>query len=123
MTPPPVSDPAVTDRPASRWALATFLLGLVSLIPLSLFAGIVALVKTRGGKQPGRGLAVAGIDLRAVDSGLGIQLVAENRSDHRHCAIRPGRHLFPRRCQFAGQLQPATFRRGFRDVVAVALPG
>ena len=66
MTPPPVSDPAVTDRPASRWALATFLLGLVSLIPLSLLAGIVALIKTRGGKQPGRGLAVAGIVICAL---------------------------------------------------------
>ena len=35
--------------------------GLVSLIPLSLLSGIVALIKTRGGKEPGRGLAVAGI--------------------------------------------------------------
>jgi hypothetical protein len=61
MTSPPISDPAVTDRPASRWAIASFLLGLVSLIPLSLLAGIVALIKTRGGKEPGRGLAVAGI--------------------------------------------------------------
>ena len=66
MTPPRVSDPAVTDRPASRWALATFLLGLVSLIPLSLLAGIVALIKTRGGKEPGRGLAVAGIVICAL---------------------------------------------------------
>jgi hypothetical protein len=61
MTSPPAPDPAITDRPVSRWAIATFLLGLVSLIPLSLLSGIVALIKTRGGKEPGRGLAIAGI--------------------------------------------------------------
>jgi hypothetical protein len=60
-SPSPVPDPATTDRPVSRWAIATFLLGLVSLIPLSLLSGIVALIKTRGGREPGRGLAVAGI--------------------------------------------------------------
>jgi hypothetical protein len=61
MTSPPVPDPATTDRPVNRWAIAAFALGLVSLIPLSLLAGIVALIKTRDGKEPGRGLAVAGI--------------------------------------------------------------
>jgi putative regulator of septum formation len=61
MTSPPAPDPAITDRPVSRWAIATFVLGLVSLIPLSLLSGIVALIKTRDGKEPGRGLAVAGI--------------------------------------------------------------
>jgi len=61
MTSPPAPDPAITDRPVSRWAIATFVLGLVSLIPLSLLAGVVALIKTRDGKEPGRGLAVAGI--------------------------------------------------------------
>lgn len=58
MTSPPAPNPA---SPTSRWAIATFLLGLVSLVPLSLIAGIVALIKTRDGKQPGRGLAVAGM--------------------------------------------------------------
>jgi len=61
MTSPPAPNPAVTDRPANRWAIATFLLGLVSLIPLSLISGVVALIKTKGGREPGRGLAVAGI--------------------------------------------------------------
>lgn len=61
MTSPPAPDPAITERPVSRWAVATFVLGLVSLIPLSLLSGIVALIKTRNGKEPGRGLAVAGI--------------------------------------------------------------
>ncbi len=60
-SPPAAPDPTTAQRPTSRWAIATFLLGLVSLIPLSLLAGIVALIKTRSGKQPGRGLAVAGI--------------------------------------------------------------
>jgi hypothetical protein len=66
MTSPPAPDPAVTDRPVSRWAIATFLLGLVSLIPLSLLSGIVALIKTRGGKEPGRGLAIAGLVICVV---------------------------------------------------------
>jgi hypothetical protein len=60
-SPPPVPEKATADRPVSRWAIATLLLGLVSLIPLSLLSGIVALIKTRGGKESGRGLAVAGI--------------------------------------------------------------
>jgi hypothetical protein len=61
MTTPPEPGPTTADHPVSRWAIATFLLGLVSLIPLSLISGIVALIKTRGAKEPGRGLAVAGI--------------------------------------------------------------
>ncbi len=58
MTSPTAPD---ADRPVSKWAIATFLLGLVSLIPLSLISGIVTFVKTRGGKESGRGLAVAGM--------------------------------------------------------------
>ena len=66
MTSPSASEPenrgpSSADRPVNRWALATFLLGLVSLVPLSVISGIVAMVKTRNGKEPGRGLAVAGI--------------------------------------------------------------
>jgi hypothetical protein len=66
MTSPPSPDPTTTDRPVSRWAIATFLLGLVSLVPLSLLAGIVALIKTKDGKEPGRGLAIAGIVICAL---------------------------------------------------------
>ena len=80
MTSPQSQDPTTADRPVSRWAIATFLLGLVSLIPLSLLSGIVALIKTRGGKEPGRGLAVAGIVICVLWArGLGLQLVAEIR--------------------------------------------
>jgi hypothetical protein len=39
---------------------------LVSLFPLSLITGIVTFVKTRGGKQAGRGLAVAGLVISAL---------------------------------------------------------
>lgn len=60
---PSDADSAENDRPVSRWALATFLLGLISLIPLSVIAGIVTFVKTRGGRASGRGLAVAGLVL------------------------------------------------------------
>jgi hypothetical protein len=57
-SPTPEAD---ADRPVSKWALATFLLGLVSLLPLSLISGIVTFIKTRNGKESGRGLAVAGM--------------------------------------------------------------
>ena len=66
MTSPAAPDPekpgpSSADRPVSRWAVATFLLGLVSLVPLSLISGIVALIKTKSGREPGRGLAIAGL--------------------------------------------------------------
>lgn len=66
MTSPAASEPEELgppgpDRPVNRWAVATFALGLVSLIPLSLLSGVVALVKTRDGKESGRGLAFAGL--------------------------------------------------------------
>jgi Septum formation len=62
----PDADPADTDRPVNRWAVATFLLGLVSLVPLSVIAGIVTFVTTRGTKEAGRGLAVAGLVISAL---------------------------------------------------------
>jgi hypothetical protein len=63
MTSPQAPDPGKAGpvRPVSRWAIAAFLLGLVSLAPLSVIAGIVALVKTKDGQQSGRGLAIAGM--------------------------------------------------------------
>ena len=60
-TDPEEAGPADAGRPASRWAIAAFLLGLVSLVPLSVIAGIVALVRTRDGRESGRGLAIAGM--------------------------------------------------------------
>ncbi|MFZ1162743.1 DUF4190 domain-containing protein [Mycobacterium sp.] len=63
MNSPTTPDPGETDagQPVSRWAIAAFLLGLVSLAPLSVIAGIIALVKVRDGRKSGRGLAIAGI--------------------------------------------------------------
>jgi hypothetical protein len=55
-----------TEPTVNRWAVATFLLGLVSLVPLSLIAGIVTFVKIRGTKEAGRGLAVAGLVISAL---------------------------------------------------------
>jgi hypothetical protein len=60
-TDPEEAGPPDAGRPVSRWAIAAFLLGVVSLVPLSVIAGIVALVKARDGRESGRGLAVAGI--------------------------------------------------------------
>jgi hypothetical protein len=56
-----MTTPDADQRPVSKWAIATFLLGLVGLVPLSVIAGFVTFVKTRGGQVSGRGLAVAGI--------------------------------------------------------------
>jgi hypothetical protein len=66
MTSPEAPDPeeastADATRPVSKWAMAAFLLGVVMLVPFSVIAGIVALVKARDGRESGRGLAIAGI--------------------------------------------------------------
>jgi len=57
---------ADTSHPANKWAVASFVLGIVSLVPLSLIAGIVALVKVKDGRESGRGLAVAGMVISVV---------------------------------------------------------
>jgi hypothetical protein len=62
--PPPYPYPP--RRTTSGWAIAAFVLGLVSCAPLSVIFGIIALINTKGGRQSGRGLAIAGI----VISGL-----------------------------------------------------
>lgn len=63
MNSPQIPDPGQTDtgQPVNRWAIAAFLLGLVSLAPLSVIAGVIALVKARDGRTSGRGLAIAGM--------------------------------------------------------------
>lgn len=58
---PDEAGPAGHDRPVSRWAVAALLLGLVSLAPLSVIAGMVALVRIGDGRKSGRGLAIAGM--------------------------------------------------------------
>jgi hypothetical protein len=64
MTAPAAPEQSTAEHdppPVNRWAVASFALGLLSLVPLSLPAGIVALAKTRGGREAGRGLATAGV--------------------------------------------------------------
>ncbi|OBH04372.1 hypothetical protein A5696_04985 [Mycobacterium sp. E2699] len=68
--PPPYPYPGAPGYPPRRttsgWAIAAFALGLLACVPLGAVFGIVALVKTRGGRQSGRGLAIAGLVISAV---------------------------------------------------------
>jgi hypothetical protein len=60
---------ATADMPKSGtngWAIASFVLGLISASVLSIIFGIVALAKIRNVPQRGKGLAIAGICLSAV---------------------------------------------------------
>lgn len=81
VTSPPQPDPGASYRPpnsypgpagypqppypprptTSRWAIAALVLSLLSCVPLGVIFGIIALVKTKDGRQSGRGLAIAGI--------------------------------------------------------------
>jgi hypothetical protein len=55
--PPPYPPPRTT----SGWAIASFVLAFVCCVPLSVIFGFIALVKTKDGRQEGRGLAIAGL--------------------------------------------------------------
>ena len=50
----------------SRWAIASFVLGLLSVSLLGIIFGIIALTRIRRLGQKGRGLAIAGLVLSAV---------------------------------------------------------
>lgn len=65
---PPYPGPAAYPPPGSvsGWAIAAFVLALLTCAPLGVIFGIVALVQTRDGRQHGRGLAITAI----VISGL-----------------------------------------------------
>lgn len=63
---PPQRYPYPPRRTTSGWAIAAFVLGLLSCVPLGVIFGIIALVKTKDGRQGGRGLAIGGM----VISGL-----------------------------------------------------
>jgi hypothetical protein len=69
-TPPPY--PYAPRRSTTAWAIAAFVLGLLACVPLSVIFGIVALVKTRGGQQSGRGLAIAGLVFSALWVPVGV---------------------------------------------------
>jgi hypothetical protein len=53
----------------SRWAGAAFVLALIACVPLGVIFGITALVETRRGRRPGRGLALAAIAISVVWAG------------------------------------------------------
>ncbi|MGH3563487.1 MAG: septum formation family protein [Mycobacterium sp.] len=55
----PTPYPYPPRRSTSGWAIAAFVLGLLSCVPLGVIFGIIALVKTKDGRQYGRGLAIA----------------------------------------------------------------
>ena len=46
--------------------MAAFVLGLCGIVPVSVGQGIAALVRGRGTRRPGRGLAVAGLVLSTL---------------------------------------------------------
>ena len=63
--PPPYPYPPPRHT-TSGWAIAAFLLGFLSCVPLSVIFGIIALVKTKDGRQRGRGLAIAGMAISGL---------------------------------------------------------
>lgn len=66
MATPPAPQPYPPRGATSGWAVAAFVLGLLSCVPLGLIFGIVGLAQTKGGKRSGRGLAIAGIVLSGL---------------------------------------------------------
>jgi hypothetical protein len=53
-------------RTTSGWAIASLVFGVIGGFVLSVIFGIIALNKTKDGKQGGRGMAIAGLLLSAV---------------------------------------------------------
>ncbi len=66
--PPPPAPPQYPPlKPAtSGFAIASFVLGLLGVVLLSVIFGIIGLVQTKGGQRKGRGLAVAGLAISAL---------------------------------------------------------
>lgn len=58
--------PGMPKSGTNGWAIASFVLGLISVSVLSIIFGIIALVKIRDVPQRGKGLAIAGLCLSAV---------------------------------------------------------
>jgi hypothetical protein len=66
-TPPGLTPPGLTPRPGtSRLAVAAAVLGLIGLVPLGFGCGVAALVRLRGTRGRGRGLAAAGLVLSGL---------------------------------------------------------
>jgi len=65
-TPPPGSDPGLQRGGTSRWAIASLILGILAVIPLSVICAGVGLSRIKRIGQRGRGLAFAGLALSAI---------------------------------------------------------
>lgn len=63
--PPPGYPPYPVRPPTSGWAIAALVFGVLGGVLISVVAGVVALTKTKDGRQGGRGLAIAGLVLSA----------------------------------------------------------
>jgi hypothetical protein len=63
---PYAQQPYGAPKKTSGWAIATLILGIVGAIPFSVICGIVALKRTKDGREGGRGLAIAGLVLSGL---------------------------------------------------------
>ncbi|MBV9513688.1 MAG: septum formation family protein [Mycobacteriaceae bacterium] len=70
--PPPYPPPR---KSTNRFAIASLILGVLGVVLLSIIFGILGLVQTKGGRQAGRGLAIAGLVVSGVWIVLGIVAV------------------------------------------------
>jgi len=71
----PYGQPA-PPKQTSPWAIAALVLGVIGAVLFSVICGIVALGKTKGGQQGGRGLAIAGLILSGLWVVIGGAVVA-----------------------------------------------
>lgn len=55
--------PYPPKRSTNGFAIASLILGIFGIVVLSVIFGIVALAQTKGGRQAGRGMAIAGLAL------------------------------------------------------------
>ncbi|MGZ4513636.1 MAG: septum formation family protein [Mycobacterium sp.] len=70
---PPAQYPAYPTKPGTNgFALAALILGIIGAVLLSVIFGIIALNQTKGGRQGGRGMAIAGL----IISGAWVLVIA-----------------------------------------------
>ena len=64
---PPAPYPAYPTKPGTNgFAIAALILGIIGAVLLSVIFGIIALNQTKGGRQGGRGMAIAGLIISGV---------------------------------------------------------
>ncbi|MEV0397659.1 DUF4190 domain-containing protein [Polymorphospora rubra] len=101
--PPDMPQP---PRPLNGFAIASLMLALLTLIPLSVITGIVALVQIRRRGQRGKGLAIAGLAisgailLSAITLGVAAELAGAGDQDEPERAPQSGymMHYVPGDC-------------------------